>query len=172
MNEKKRDRWIRSGFMAMMAGMMSYLLFSCKSTPPTAQIQSAMDNLWLKSPEDNQRLHQIPVPISWSTGDLKGLTLAATAVRSDSIHITFDWNEIQSKHERLEPIIAHEIDHAYEAYNVYGYDQFVQIVEQERVKPWNQRTVEKSAISLENQTRRLLLKTYPKEFRGMSPYRQ
>lgn len=153
--------------------LLFILLFisGCKSVPPTQQIQTAMDNLWVKSPLDNERLHLIPVPITWGIGSLQGLTLAATEVRRDSIHITFDWNEIQTKHERLEPIIAHEIAHAFEAYNVYGFDEFCTLVQQDRDKPWGKRTVEQSAIELENQTRRFLLQTYPKEFKGMASFR-
>lgn len=144
----------------------------CQPTPPGPQIQAAMDNLWAKSPEDNRRLHQIPVPITWEIGDLKGLTMAATTVKRGSVHIVFDWNEIQTLHERLEPVIAHEVAHAYEAYNVYGFDRFVTLVQADKDKPWGQRTVEKSAIELENQTRQALLQRYPKEFSGMRKTRQ
>jgi hypothetical protein len=169
-----RDGWKQGAIILFCVFLLALALviLGCKSLPPSVQIQNAMDNLWICSPEDNKRFHQIPVPITWSVGDLQGLTLAATTVRSDSVHIVFDWNEIQLKRERLEPVIAHEIDHAYEAYNVYGFDQFVSLVNQERDKQWGQRTVEKSAIELENQTRRFLIKTYPSQFKGMLPYRQ
>lgn len=171
MKEKIKNFMIGCGWAALILAAVM-ITFSCKSTPPAQQLQAAMDNLWSKSPEDNRKLHAIPVPITWKLGNLKGTTLAATTVRYDSIEIVFDWQEIQSKHEALEPIIAHEVAHAYDAFNKYGIDEFINIVNSEKSLAWSDRTVEKSAIEQENQTRRYLIQTYPKEFKNMLPYRR
>lgn len=147
-------------------------LITCKPQPtPQQKIQSALEVLLQLSPEDNARFHQITVPITWSIGDLKGTTLAATTIYYDRAEIVFDWQEIQLKRERLEPIIAHELDHIYDAFIVYGAPEFTLIVEKEKSLPWKDRTVEKSALNKESQTRRFLLKTYPDKFKGMLPDR-
>jgi hypothetical protein len=173
---KTQGRWIYIVVSAILAAFLLFValhMLGCKpAAPPEVQIQNAMESLWVMSPKDNERLQRIPVPISWSVGPLNGLTLAATTVKSDSVHIVFDWQEIRNKQERLEPVIAHEIAHAYEAYNVYGFENFVALVQHDKDKPWGQRIVEKSAIALEDQTRAYLLEHYPKEFRGMSPHRR
>jgi hypothetical protein len=156
---------------ALLVLIMMLMLVSCNTETPQQRIQRAMDNLWLKSPDDDRKLHLIPVPITWTVGNLEGLTLAATTIKPDSVHIVFDWQEISNKHEWLEPIIAHEIDHCNDAYNVYGVEQFIGIVAGEKELPWQDRTVEKSAIGQENQTRRYLLQKYP-EYRGNLPYRK
>ena len=144
----------------------------CKSVPAEAQVQTAMENLWTKSPEDNRKLHAVPVPITWKMGDLKGTTLAATTVYGDRIEIVFDWREIQTKNERLEPVIAHEMSHAYDAFNTFGVGEFFRLVEEEKGLAWAERTVEKSAIQQENQTRQYLIKNYPAEFKNMPPTRR
>ena len=171
MKQKIKDFMVGCGWAVLILAAVM-ITFSCRSTPPAQQIQTAMDNLWAKSPEDNERLHAIPVPIVWKMGQLSGQTLAATYVTPDSITITFDYTKIRKKNETLEPIIAHEVAHAYDAFNTYGVYRFISIVDQERNLPWAERTVEKSAISQENRTRRYLIQQYPKEFKNMLPYRK
>jgi hypothetical protein len=145
---------------------------TCKPQPtPQQQIQTALETLLQLSPADNARLKAIPVPITWKIGDLKGNTLAQTAIFHDRAEITFDWNEINLKREKLEPIIAHELDHAFDAYIVFGVDRFISIVDEEKDLPWKDRTLEKSALKQEAETRKFLLKTYPEKFKGMRPER-
>ncbi|MEI6388157.1 MAG: hypothetical protein WCQ50_16135 [Spirochaetota bacterium] len=173
MSRKARDFGIGCGLASViLGGLLLIFSLSCKPVPSEAQVQVAMENLWVKSPEDNRKLHAIPVPITWKMGDLKGTTLASTIVYADRIEITFDWMEIKAKNERLEPIIAHEISHAYDAFNTYGIEEFFRLVAEERGLAWADRTVEKSAIQQENQTRQYLIKNYPAEFKNMSPSRR
>lgn len=153
------------------SALMVMLLVTCKTQTKEQQIQSALENLLQLSPADNAKLKAIPVPISWKIGDLKGTTLAQTAIFHDRVEITFDWNEISLKHERLEPIIAHELDHAYDAYIIFGVDRFITIVGEEKALPWRDRTLEKSALKQEAETRQFLLKSYPEKFKGMKSER-
>lgn len=147
-------------------------IFSCNPPLPESQIQIALENLLNKSPMDSSRLHEIPVPISWKIGNLNGATLAATVIYYDRVEIIFDWSEIKIKGEALEPIIAHEISHAYDAFHTYGLSEFFMLVNEERNLPWADRTVEKKAIEHENETRQYLIKNYPKEFKNLPPFRK
>lgn len=147
-------------------------LASCKPQPtPQQQIQGALENLLALSPSDNAKLAEDNIPISWKVGMLSGDTLAATAIYHDHAEITFDLNKINSKHERLEPVIAHELDHVHDAYKVFGVDKFISIAESEKNLPWKERTLEKSALIQEDATREFLLKTYPSKFKGMASKR-
>jgi hypothetical protein len=76
------------------------------------------------------------------------------------------------KRDRLEPVIGHEIGHIYDANFVYGVPQFIAIVAKEAAMPWDQRTVEKSAIVRENEIRKQLLETHFQEYKTMAPTRE
>jgi len=148
-------------------------VLTCRPQPtPEQQIQSALETLLQLSPVDNAKLQAITVPITWRLGNLNGTTLAATTIYQDRVEIVFDWQEIVQKRERLEPIIAHELDHVHDAYIVFGVGQFFALVESERDLPWKDRTLEKSALKQEAETRKFLLSQYPEKFKGMLPVRK
>lgn len=144
---------------------------SCNRKSPQQKVQAALENLLAKSPEDNRKFHAIPVPLTWKIGTLQGTTLAATTINRGNASITFDWVEIVKNREQLEPVIAHELDHAYDAYVAFGVEEFISQVEADKELPWKDRTVEKSALAQENATRKYLLANYPSEFKGMLPER-
>ena len=144
---------------------------SCNLATPEKKVQNALENLVRKSPEDAVKLSQVSIPITWRVGELKGATLAVTIVNHDKIQMVFDVQEAAKRSERLEPVISHEIAHAYDASVTYGVGAFIAKVEEDKNKPWAERELERSAVSHEDRTRATLLTHYPDEFRGMSPHR-
>ena len=155
----------RSFTVALFSAFLAIsLTLGCQSVSEEAQIQAAMENLLSKSPEDNRKFYKIPVPINWKLENLRGTTLATTTIYPDRVEIVFDWMEIRTKNSRLEFVIAHEISHAYDAFNKYGLEEFFKLVSSEKELPWAERTLEKSAIQQEDETRQYLRKNYPNEF--------
>ena len=147
------------------------LSLSCDTLTHEQRVQIALENLAQKSPRDGEIMSQIALPVSWRIGDHKGATLATTTVTYDRIYMVFDVAEARKRNERLEPIISHEIFHAYDATVNYGIEGFISQVEKDKSKPWAERKVEISAVAHEDSTRKWLLTHYPTEFEGMSPHR-
>jgi hypothetical protein len=79
---------------------------------------------------------------------------------------------VTQKRDRLEPVLGHEIGHVYDAYFVYGVADFQAIVAREAQLPWDQRTVEKSAIAREDLIRQQLLRDHPEEYKHMPATRE
>lgn len=153
--------------------IMAILVTGCNHETREQRIQKALDNLLAKSPADRARLYDVrDIKIEWKLGALSGTTLAATTVKTDgTASIVFDYDEIQKDREYLEPVIAHELDHIHDAYVKYGINKFIEISDSERSLAWKDRTLEKQALSQENETRAFLLKNYPQEFSRMTPTR-
>ena len=148
------------------------LLFtSCEFTSPEKRVQIALENLARKSPSDAKIMSQIGLPVVWRVGNHNGATLATTTITTTQITMVFDVAEALKRNERLEPILSHEIFHAYDATKNYGVDKFIAQVESDKHKPWSERKVEQDATAHEDATRKWLLTHYPAEFRGMSPTR-
>ena len=160
-------------FKYIFVALISVLLFlNCNQQTPEQKIQNALINLLSKSPEDNRKMMEIHnINISWSIGTIGNNTLAATTITNNGAHIVFDYRAIEVRREFLEPIIAHELDHIHDAFLIYGVDNFIKISNEEKDLKWRDRTLEKSAIKQEDQTRLYLIENYPKEFKGMSPTR-
>ena len=145
------------------------------AVPNEVKVQRALANLVSESPT-NKDYYDALVKKGFVIHDGiidKDKDLAHTDVRSDgSVTITVDANEVLKFRDRLEPIIAHELQHAYDALVTYGVDKFIEIANSEKNLPWEKRTLEKSAIEWENLTRQYLLATYKKEYSGMASTRQ
>ena len=154
-------------------------IVSCKQKSQEQVIYNSFYKLLKESPADEARYrqlyndgHRIVLKVN---NQLNGLTLARTIVTYDEpIVIEIDYVEIQKRHDNLVPVIAHELDHAWEAHYQYGLPKFFELVAQQKDEqqlPWSERTFEKSAIQKENETRHYLLSKYSSEYIGMSDQR-
>jgi hypothetical protein len=108
-------------------------------------------------------------PVEIKTGDLKGDTLAQTEIFYDHAVITVDVLRVDQAHDRLEPVIGHEMYHVVDARLKYGIDSFYQLVERDRNKDWHYRELEMSAIAQENSLRQRLL--MQSKYKGMASTR-
>lgn len=127
-----------------------------------------MVSAWLKELEEKG------VKLTFSRATLKGDVEARTHIQemSDPWIEVDTFKVINTKRDRLEPVIGHEIGHAYDAYCKYGVTYFISIVAKEATMPWAQRTVEKSAIERENEIRKHLLEDHFQEYKNMAPTRE
>jgi hypothetical protein len=107
--------------------------------------------------------------VSVAVGDHPDDVLGRTAVFSDHAEITVDVFKVTQKHDRLEPVLGHEIFHVRDARRKYGIEEFCAIVAREKDLPWGERTVEKSAKAQEDLLRKELLSTG--KYTGMAPTR-
>lgn len=139
-----------------------------------AKMRLALDNLLKDSKKIHDRYLEITKLTEWNivVARLEGEIEAKTHLLiGANPWIEVDVSKVGMKHDRLEPVIGHEINHVWDAYFKYGLEDFCAIVAREANLPWDQRTVEKSAIQAENELRAQLLKDFPKEYGGMAPTR-
>lgn len=138
-------------------------------------LDKAIENLL----SDSQTINRMYTDIQLT----KKMTIVLAELEGDveaRTHLTVDaepWIEVDVRkvsklRDRLEPVIGHEVGHVYDAYYKFGVSNFIEIVSNETKMPWDQRTVEKSAIVFENQIRAELLRDHPAEYRGMAPTRE
>lgn len=107
-------------------------------------------------------------------GKLDGDTLAQTRVNIEGpAEILVDLDKVAKVHDRLEPVIGHELYHIWEAKQIYGGPaKFLELVKSEKAKTdWHNRVYEQSAIKRENDLRLYLISTYPKEYSSMAKSR-
>ena len=143
-----------------------------KSPTPEEQLTSTLIALQDEAPMAKVWVNEIPVPVEYVVkNSLPGATLATTTVRYDGVTITVDLLEVRKRNERLEPVLAHELYHAWDAYRGLGFENFVAQVELDKEKPWKDRMVEIRAVAAENAVRQHLLDRYPEKYRGMAPTR-
>ena len=169
------NRTIRIVLISAAAILIGYgMFYSHKHSAPsnTEKVRIALSNLISESP-DCKALYSSLSGVQLQAGIIeKNGDLAHTEVKSDgSITITVDVNEVSKYHDRLEPVIAHELLHAYDALTL-GIDKFIEIANSEKSKDWKERSLEIHAIAWENTTRQYLIAHYPKEYRSMRPTRQ
>lgn len=154
-------------------------ILCCKQKSQEQVVYDAFYQLLKESPADEARYrqlyndgHRIVLKVN---NQLNGATLARTTIKyNDPIVIEVDFLEIQKRRDKLVPVIAHELDHAWEAHYQYGLPAFFELVEKQKDEqhlPWSERTFERSAVQKENETRHYLLSKYPSEYVGMSPNR-
>jgi hypothetical protein len=154
-------------------------ILSCNQKSQEQVAYDAFYQLLRESPVDQARYrqlyndgHRIVIKVN---NQLTDTTLARTTITYENpIIIEVDFLAIQQHHDNLVPVIAHELDHAWEATYQYGLPTFFALVakqKEEQNLPWSERTFEKSAIQKENETRQYLLSHYPQEYRGMSSQR-
>lgn len=112
----------------------------------------------------NDKHKSIVIKNATLPGDIEATTTISDY--SDPV-IEVDVFKVLQKHDRLEPVIGHEIFHVYSAYYLYGVQEFQQIVAREANLPWEERTVEKSAIEQEDIIRTQLIMHNPSRYKGM-----
>jgi hypothetical protein len=169
------NKTIKFALIGIAAALIGYGMFysSRHSISDKTKVQTALENLLKESPENNSIYNVVSAKFTIQDGviDKQG-DLAHTEVKSNgSITITVDVNEVSKYHDRLEPVIAHELLHAYDALTL-GIDKFIEIANSEKSKDWKERSLEIHAIAWENTTRQYLIAHYPKEYRSMRPTRQ
>ena len=105
---------------------------------------------------------------------MPGEILAQTTINEGNATIIVDVSKVNKTHDRLEPVIGHELYHIWEAYFVYGgVENFSDIVAKEKpISVWQNRSYEKSTIQRENNLRKSLKTSYPNEFNTMSLTRE
>lgn len=144
------------------------------------KIENAFNNLLDKSPDNRKIFEEITknnITIEFKPGNLQNDDLGKTIIFDNNnsnghASVTIDLNRVFEKRDRLEPIIAHELKHIYDAYFIFGFKRFNELVLNEKDVNWWNRTLEKSAISFEDQTRQFLKTNYQNEFKGMSHKRE
>ena len=105
--------------------------------------------------------------------DLHGADLGTTTVFEDgTFQIRVDVEAIRLKHDRLEPVLAHEIYHAWDAQKK-GPGSFIATVlaEKPNIAWWN-RSFEKPAVAWENKVRAELKQLNPPEYATMPATRE
>jgi len=106
--------------------------------------------------------------------NLEGSTLGRTSIKVSLLdnepiveaRVWVDVDKIRNHQDHLEPLIAHEIFHIWDA--CYQYDsqlifsaaKFMELVELARHQEWADRPHEKKAVSFENQVRAELISKY------------
>lgn len=148
---------------------------ACDTRTRQQRLDQAQQNLTADSPTTVQMLADLKragVTFTIVLADLPDTAQeATTAISSDaSPIITIDEARITRAMDRIEPVLAHEIAHVHQAYLFYGVERFSQIVNVEKQLRWDHRTVEKSAIVVEDQVRAELKRF--KEFKSLPPKRQ
>lgn len=144
--------------------------------PHEQQLQMVETKLIQQSPDIAKKIAEINAEIQFtvSDGKLATGTLATTEIKEDSATITVDVSQVLSTHDRLEPVLGHEIYHVWECYYIYGgATKFIALVNSEKPnRDWADRSFEKSAIARENQLRVWLKTNFPAEYRTMRPSRE
>lgn len=83
--------------------------------------------------------------------------------------IKIDFANIELAEEYLEPIIAHEYRHVWEARFLYGYNNYFAYIEKDQKLPYEKRRIEISANKYENKVRGDLIKAHIK-YKDMKMY--
>lgn len=155
------------------ATLVAIGLVTCKTQTPQESVDKALATLV----QDNQTLNNINInirkesyPVTITAGTLPEGVLGRTLVTETGAQVTVDTHQVIQRRDRLEPVIGHELIHIHDARFKFGMPQFIEIVSKERDLPWDQRTVEKSAIEQENQLRKELIATG--RYKGMPETRQ
>jgi hypothetical protein len=128
---------------------------------PEQKLEQAQTNLFNDAPRVKtlytslMKDYQIIIKPEQLTGDTEGRTV----ITETSATVSIDVNKVAKKHDRLEPVLAHELFHISDAKLVYGFDKFFALVEADKSKNWWDREVEISAYNQEDDLRKELIKT-------------
>lgn len=139
---------------------------------PEQKLEQAQTNLFNDAPRVKtlytslMKDYQIIIKPEQLDGDAEGRTV----ITKSSATVSIDTNKVAKKHDRLEPVLAHELFHISDARFVYGFDKFFTLVEEDKTKSWWNKTVEISAYGQEDGLRKELIKTG--KYGGMAPSRQ
>lgn len=146
---------------------------SVESTPClTGVLYATVAKLQSECPEVQKWLSEIPYPIVWELSNcLPEGTLATTTVYNDSALIKVNVGAVRNRRDYLEPILAHEIYHVWDAYNGVGVVAFKEHVAKSQKVPWKHRLLEQRATAAEHRVRVYLLTNYPKAYRCMPLHR-
>jgi len=137
------------------------------------QIELAFNKLLANSPSTVKILGAVDIT-KISNEKLKGSDLGQTAIYADgSFTIKIDVEDVKRCYDRLEPVLAHEIFHVWQATVKSTPEQFIEMVNREKATTdWSHRTFEIEAVAWENVIRKELLEANPKEFSGMPETRE
>lgn len=153
--------------------MVALLIVCNKTVPPEKKLEQAQVSLLQDCPVMNDMYNNIQrdgYRVTIRVGTLTGATEGSTWVSESEAVITIDVSRVGQAWDRLEPVLAHEIIHINDARYKFGMEKFISLVAAEKDLPWDQRTVEKSAIEQEDFVRRALLATG--RYKGMAPSRR
>ena len=167
--DKDWKRSVLTGIAGL--GAIAILYMGISNYEPSAhRLEQSRLELVLESPDiaDKMKAIQAVTDVVLTSGTLEGTTLAATTISIDGSDATIivDVDKVEKTHDRLEPVIGHELYHVWEAYYVYGGpDKFCNLVTSEKpIKQWYDRTYERSAILRENQLRSFLKAKFPSKY--------
>lgn len=166
-------------YILFFASLLTILfLISCDPTTPQMRLQKAQENLTMYSPTYVKIINELKesgINYTITMGSFPNQSKeaeATTQVQLDGSFATIiiDESRVKQAGDRLEPVLIHELAHVQQAYLVYGVPNFIQIVQNEKNLAWSNRTVEKSAVVVEDRVR-AELRSY-KEFYFLTPYRK
>lgn len=167
---------LKRAFFALIGFALLALSLSCTDPKTTyvsenKEVHAAMRQLWKDNPESLQILkdvHAKNIYLHVVMADLPEAELAITTVTTNSAIITIDVGKINSVHDNIVPVLAHEIYHIRDAFLLMGVDVFIATAEKEKSISWEYKTLEIMAIKAEDQLRQKLLKSNPASYKGMA----
>lgn len=139
---------------------------------PAQKLEQAQVNLFNDSPktkllfESLMKDYQIIIKPERLSGEAEGRTTITTT----SATVLIDIDKVAKNRDRLEPVLAHELFHINDAKNVYGFDKFFSLVEEDKNLSWWNKRVEISAYTQEDLLRKELIQT--RKYGSMAPTRQ
>jgi len=150
-------------------GIFGWLKSLFKPIDRTEELNAALDLLYMVDEESKlcvKLLEESGIWVKFQTGDLKKTALATTEVFQDGATITVDIFKVKKAHDHLVPVLAHEVYHVRQAFNLLGVDRFCEIVERDKGLPWERRELEIGAVKYEDGLRQKMLTQYAKTFAG------
>ena len=128
---------------------------------PQKKLDTALQNLFIDSPKMHNLYQDLMKKggVTLVCNDLKNSEEGSTKVFEDGhVVVTIDIPQVTKSHDRLEPVIAHELFHVRD-FQAMGYLDFVSIATEDKDLPWNQRRLEIRAFTEEDIIRKELLST-------------
>lgn len=159
------------GLGVIVLGAVVYYGIKHPGLTPEQKLEQAQANLFIDSPKTKalfdsvMKDYQIIIKPERLSGDAEGRTTITTT----SATVLIDVDKVAKNHDRLEPVLAHELFHINDAKNVYGFDKFFALVEEDKALDWWNKRVEKSAYLQEDALRQELIKT--NKYSSMAPTR-
>ena len=147
------------------------VLYSGSVPSQRLRLRMGLSRLVHESPDSNNIYQQIKTKangLEITSGTLMPGDEAVTLISEDgNVQIIVDMEQVDRCKDRIEPVLAHELFHAYDGIILNKPSDFVQESMREQKLIWSKRPVEMRAIAFEDFTRLYLLEHYPKEYKGM-----
>lgn len=150
-------------------GIFGWLKSLFKPVDRTEELNAAIDFLYMVDEESKlcvKLLEESGIWVKFQAGDLKKAALATTEVFPEGAIITVDIFKVKRAHDHLIPVLAHEVYHVRQAFNLFGVERFCEIVARDKDLPWDRRELEIGAVKYEDALRKRMLTRFAKTFAG------